>query len=397
MRISLFSIALFIFTAVSSAHAETASLTMVQRANLPIETAYQEMFVVEPQAFLVPTVVEVPLLNTALERRDVYVIEETSTRAFSGLLKETYAVVPVSVSAETFSGNGDAIRLTDGDTSTGVRYPFQESAINSARIILTSSVPVLSSSVRLVLDRNVTLPTSIEIRAQNQDGTEMIVLSRTPMISEYVPFAPTTASMWIIDMTYAQPLHINEVALSQDEVERSVYRAIRFLAQPGMSYRVYLNPDRSTSPAHAMTNLASNNDVVTLGAPSIIPNPLYQPSDNDGDGVKDILDNCVSVKNSDQTDVNGNGRGDICEDFDRDGVGNMNDNCVNLPNSDQLDTDGDGLGDICDDEESRLTERLPWIPWAGMGIAIIVIIGLFAIVATRPIQKSAPDEADGQK
>ena len=65
-------------------------------------------------------------------------------------------------------------------------------------------------------------------------------------------------------------------------------------------------------------------------------------SDNDGwgdpghpeDNCPD--DNCSIAFNPDQSDLDGDGSGDLC------------DNCTTLPNSNQLDSDGDGLGDLCD-------------------------------------------------
>ena len=50
-------------------------------------------------------------------------------------------------------------------------------------------------------------------------------------------------------------------------------------------------------------------------------------------------DNCIFVKNLDQTDGDSDGVGDAC------------DNCVSIKNSDQTDTDGDSLGDECDDDQ----------------------------------------------
>jgi hypothetical protein len=41
-----------------------------------------------------------------------------------------------------------------------------------------------------------------------------------------------------------------------------------------------------------------------------------------------------------------------------------------------MDTDSDGIGDVCDTEESRITEKNAWLPWAGMGFAAVVLVGL---------------------
>ena len=58
--------------------------------------------------------------------------------------------------------------------------------------------------------------------------------------------------------------------------------------------------------------------------------------DGDGDGVFAPEDNCPSVFNPDQMDV------------DLDTVGDACDNCPAGINRDQADADGDGSGDICD-------------------------------------------------
>src|SRR5260221_2157401 len=82
-------------------------------------------------------------------------------------------------------------------------------------------------------------------------------------------------------------------------------------------------------------------------------------SDQDGDKVGDVCDNCPSVVNFDQLNTDGDKLGNACDncptvanddqlDVDADGVGNACDNCPTIPNPSQLDTDGDSVGDACD-------------------------------------------------
>ncbi|XP_073909496.1 cartilage oligomeric matrix protein [Castor canadensis] len=79
----------------------------------------------------------------------------------------------------------------------------------------------------------------------------------------------------------------------------------------------------------------------------LVRNPDQRNSDNDKWG--DACDNCRSQKNDDQKDTDRDGRGDACDDdIDDDRIRNTVDNCPRVPNSDQKDSDGDGVGDVCD-------------------------------------------------
>lgn len=96
------------------------------------------------------------------------------------------------------------------------------------------------------------------------------------------------------------------------------------------------------------TSTSTTGHIMTLGTGTNFAQTFCGSSDDDkdGDGVKDIDDNCPNTFNPKQ------------EDDDDDKVGNVCDNCRLKPNGiaqaalegvgNQLDSDGDGIGDACD-------------------------------------------------
>lgn len=84
-------------------------------------------------------------------------------------------------------------------------------------------------------------------------------------------------------------------------------------------------------------------------------------ADDDGDGLIDDADNCPETPNRDQLDSDEDGRGDACSpspDEDGDGVPDGLDNCPEASNPDQLDSDRDGLGDVCDEAPQQRNFKL---------------------------------------
>ena len=98
--------------------------------------------------------------------------------------------------------------------------------------------------------------------------------------------------------------------------------------------------------------------VLPAAAPAQDPVPALDGStnvfDTDGDGVYDPVDNCVSVANADQANLDGDSQGDACDpDDDNDLRPDETDNCPHVPNVSQVDYDGDGIGNACDEIETN--------------------------------------------
>lgn len=359
--------------------ATTASAQGIQSPELSAFRSYKE--ITSNISIPVPMVVELGLLTEFIERFDFAVLDTTTNSFEPYYFKREVLVNEVPVSITTIPNTVNSSRMNDNDTRTYVDFYLPNNGSGTTQIVLTGNKPITASALTTLLDANVSLPSSIEIRALVNDQDRIVVANKR--MDQYTVYFPqTTSNRWTVTFVYGQPLRISELRLQQDNASRTSMRTVRFLAQPGHSYRMYFDPDRPVMiPTREVGNLAAAKDVFHAINFPTLNNPAYTIADIDNDGVPDVRDNCTSIANADQQDLNNNRRGDACDDFDQDGVINSKDNCPNNPNIDQKDTDGDGIGDACDTQENRLTERYTWVPWLGIGFAALVLIMLFVLTA----------------
>lgn len=369
---------------------------------VPIESdprsSYRQVINVDRPAVDLPTVVEVTLPEDAAN----VLIHERDTNSYLDY-KIEYVVknlsTPLSIAANNSSMllAGALDNLLDKNRLTYVDF-IAQSPINQtfvASLLFTATAPINVSELELSYAAASALPLSVALYQVDYLGREILVLNRPGTESRRLNFPVRSGSTWRLDFTYSESVRLEEVSFGPVP-QKNVVGGVRFLAQPGMSYSIYLFPEGNNGSAVATRDSGNLNQVSAArvyGSP-ISDNPFFRYRDRDGDGVSDRVDNCPQHPNPDQYSSRANGKGDVCDDFDNDGVINSLDNCINIPNPDQRDTDGDGIGDACDREESRFTEQHPWLPWAGIILAFLVMLFLFYNVARKPLPGSEAGGAE---
>src|SRR5690242_7187374 len=104
-----------------------------------------------------------------------------------------------------------------------------------------------------------------------------------------------------------------------------------------------------------------------LLACGVFATPAFAVLDTDSDGVADASDNCASVANGSQADLDGDNVGDACDgDIDGDGWIKASD-VFPRDASEHTDADHDGVGDNADTDDDNdtiadVTDNCPGVP-----------------------------------
>ncbi len=338
-------------------------------------------------------VIEVQLPQGSSADKSKYALVEDQTTTFqpfeivSNEQKIKFSVLNSTEGSDIL----DTFSLYDSNLESYTQFPVKAFQTSVVKLLFVYEKPVTTSILYLQLAQNSEPPTHVSLKTLDFDKEEIIVAEK--QFQGDIRFTSKTASIWELTLKYTQPLRITEAYFVDENSYQRSNQSIRFLMRPGSPYLLFSEPDGYvTMPYLESGNLYSTTDDLVLDLPPAVANPLYRPADDDADGVSNSLDNCPSVKNTNQKDVNKNGLGDGCEDFDKDYIMNADDNCPEHPNRDQQDADGDKVGDHCDTEESRLTERLGFLPWLGIVVGFGVVIAMFAFTVKKPVDLLPKEE-----
>ncbi len=378
-NLSIFALSLFVLPAlVFSADIENQKQTIV--------SAYKNVIEVANLNIVVPTVVELEINRSEIARTNFAVFDKTAEKFVSSMFRENYVSTKRPYNIITSDGQNLG-KINDSNFLTAQDFALPQTGHGQITLIANYSEDLITDGLEVTLDRYVALPISVSVYSYDENGNKQFVVNSIKPNGGIINFPKVKAKKFGVEMTYVQPLRISEIRFSGAGTEVSNVSGLRFLAQPGNEYQVYMNADRYVEiKTGEAPNLLGTTNVKKISGLSSAVNLNYVKSDADADGVVDEADNCVNVANADQKDVDSNGRGDACDDFDSDGVINQVDNCVDQPNRGQQDIDNDGKGDTCDGEESRLTEKYPVIVWMAIVFAILVFVALFSL-AIRSIRK----------
>ena len=334
-------------------------------------TLYKNVQLVKALPVTQPAIVEITNLDQAINYTVVNDTNQVIPQQFQTERNRT--IIPPQQVVACMATCVNAPALADSDERTTFDFPLTTSGIQRGSIKIVYAKPLETDSVTFRTTGDSYMPRVFTLTI---DGKR--ILNTTQGSSARFP--KMMAQTVVIEFEYDQPIRFSEVGVGS-VIDEGIVSMLRFVYQPSMRYMVYSSSSvRDIAPSPAI-NLFGKNKEATLTLEEIHKNPLYKENvyiekDTDGDTILDIHDNCPLQVNPDQKDSNGNGIGDVCDDYDYDGVPTYMDNCPQIENPYQEDKDRDGIGDVCDAEESRVTEKYPWISWV---VFITVFAGILAM------------------
>lgn len=346
---------------------------------------------VNPHNEPLPVPIEMPV-NTNLLSDYIVVDMENKTLQPRTIISKNDAIFR---SVTYYPEGTSAARLADEDPETFETFNVPQEDIDAHKLSTITiqyafKQTIKTSQFNVTLDRFAVMPRFISIQAKDPNTNEYEYLVNEARMEAFTYFPQVESANFLITFKYDQPVRITEMDFVKNSPVQTYF--LRFVARSGVLYAVYSMPEGNVPYIPYLDNLrlASTTVSAQFSNPATLDNPAYRPPDTDKDGIIDNRDNCISVANADQADLNTNNIGDACEDSDLDGIINATDNCADIPNPNQQDEDGDKKGDHCDGVESRWIEQFSFLPWIGIAIGFIVVLVLFKFSLSQKI----PDEVN---
>jgi len=301
--------------------------------------------------------------------------EKNEEVPFSAFLQEPGLIRTARAIAVSSQKSGKISNFIDDDAFT--RFEFDEKVDRRD----ASWVLVDLGEVRAVNRAKIYTPDSariknLEILAGRSKTALRTVLSRRPMKFQNEFSSPPAR---FLEFRFFG----NNVKIDDIKIYGSRSGEVYFDAIPGKSYKILYGGKK----VNLIRFKKRFGQAQNLPFEAVVSrqrwNPLF-PTDVDGDGFDNPVDNCPFFSNPSQKDRDGDRVGDACDnapkvknynqsDVDRDGVGDILDNCKLIPNPDQRDRDDDRVGDACDN--AHADEKLEISP------VFASIFGIFVLLA----------------
>jgi hypothetical protein len=367
------------------------SLQKVQALSLPPtdpRTSFIDYAPLQIPSLTVPTVVQLSLPDSA--KGSVYIFDSTTNTFVGNRKKIVQGINGEKAIAAEYSDDGltwnPMPSLIDGNSDTFLDVLHTDTDYYALQYPQVTSI----SGLELEFAKYSAPPINFSIEYLDQStGKRIPVRVNSSFPSNSISFPTIQTTELYFSLENQQPIRLVDIHTKLANAPISTEQFIQFLAKPEGNYFVYANADKPVQFSQTEAIQFESPDPISILA-KFERNPLFQPADQDADGVIDSNDNCPATANSDQKDIDRSSVGDVCEDFDSDTVVNSRDNCPSDSNRAQTDTDGDAIGDTCDSFDNRITERYGWLPWLGIGLAGVVL--LFVLV--RTIRSKSTDDTD---
>jgi len=156
-------------------------------------SAFREYKSIEPLRVPTPVVLEMPFDDEYLERTQFAILDMDNLSFTPAYFESTYEPISLVVIANDASNN--ATRMIDDNFNTYSEFTLPEQGQGQAQITIENAVPVAATSISILLDKHVALPTSIEIRAGDSENSQSFVIRKKKMASQTVTFPRTDARL----------------------------------------------------------------------------------------------------------------------------------------------------------------------------------------------------------